>query len=251
MNKKSKSTNNEERIHRIQSFLTDGTYDYVGARTLFLSYLPQQAAILSSTAIEKSFKAILAFNGNESHGHLKKAHWNAVKNFDKELFELLNKDFLELNKKVYSMRYSDNLASGFNVVIACREFLAELDYTFLTIVSRFQFRDSQEPYKFTKLESFIRDKDDRLFLENHILAGINKDEYIYSSAQLIYEFRIMPNNNPIEMLYWSEKAPKLEGFLRTGIKLKEEKCKLPHKISIDMAFYPIPGKPVTHNPEVA
>ncbi|WP_394713798.1 hypothetical protein [uncultured Desulfuromonas sp.] len=234
----------------IQSFLTDGIYDYIASRTLLLSYLPQQAAILSSTAIEKAFKAILAFNGNESHGHLKKAHWNAVKNFDKELFALLNKEFLELNKKVYPMRYSDDLGPGFNAVIACREFLAELDYTFLTIVSRFKFRGNQEPFKFTKLENFIKDRDSRLFTDNHFLLGIAKDAYIYSSPQMIYEVRIMPNKNPIEFLYWSERQPKTQGFLRTGVKLKEE-CNLPHQISVDMAFYPIPGKPITRNPENA
>ncbi len=246
-----KSTNKVDRIHKVQSFLTDGIHDYIGSRTLFLSYLPQQAAILSSTAIEKVCKAILAFRGNESCGHLKIAHWNTVKNFDKELFGLLSNEFLELNKKVYSMRYSDNLAIGFNVVIACREFLAELDYTFLSIMSRFQLSNSQEPYKFTKLESFINDKDNRLFKENHVLLGIGKDAYIYSSPQMVYEFRIMPNKNPIEFIYWSEKIPKTQCFLRTGIKLKEDECHLPHKISVDMAFYPMPGKPISSNSENA
>lgn len=246
-----KSINKEDRINRVQSFISDGIYDYIGSRVLFLAYLPQQAAILSSTAIEKLFKALLAFNGNESHGHLKMAHWNAVKNFDKELFGLLSKDFIELNKKVYLMRYSDNLAPGFNAVIACREFLAELDYTFLTIASRFKFGGSQEPYKYTRLEGFLNDKDSRLFAENHILLGVDKDAHVYSAPQMVYEFRIMPNKNPIEFLYWSEKWPKTKGFLRTGIKLKEAECNLPNQISVDMAFYPMPSRPITQTPEKA
>lgn len=171
---RNKSTNKPDRIAKVQSFLTDGIYDYIAARVLFLSQLPQQASILSSTAIEKLFKAIIAFNGNESQGHLKKAHWNAIRNFDRNLFAMLNDDFLRLNKNAYSMRYSDNLAPGFNIVIACREFLAELDHTFLTIAGRLQFGANQEPFKFTKLESFIKDQDGRLLSENHVLQKMDK-----------------------------------------------------------------------------
>ena len=246
-----KSTNKPDRVAKVQSFLTDGIYDYIAARVLFLSQLPQQASILSSTAIEKLFKAIIAFNGNESQGHLKKAHWNAVRNFDKDLFALLNDDFLKLNKNAYSMRYSDDLAPGFNVVIACREFLAELDHTFLTIAGRLQFGDNEEPFKFTKLESFIKGQDGRLLSENHVFQKTDKEEFIYGAAQLVYEFRIMPNRMPFEMTYWSEKHPKTEGFMRTGITLKKEECDLPRKVSVDLAFYPIPGKPISRNPEQA
>lgn len=244
-----KTTKKEDRVNRVQSFISDGIYDYIGSRVLFLSFLPQQAAILSSTAIEKLFKALLAFNGNESHGHLKRAHWNAVKNFDKELFCLLNKEFVELNKKVYSMRYSDSLAPGFNTVIACREFLSELDYTFFTILSKFKFGCSEEPYKYTKLESFLKDKDSRLFADNHILLGVEKDVHIYNEPQIVYEFRIMPDRNPMELLYWSEKPPKNKSFLRTGIKLKEPESNLSRQISVDMAFYPMRSKPIIKTPE--
>src|SRR2546423_1755333 len=84
------------RTKRVRSFLSDGFNDYIAARVLFLAQLPQQGAILSSTAIEKCFKAVLAFRGNESHGHLKNAHWNAIQNFDKEVFGDLDRDFIEL-----------------------------------------------------------------------------------------------------------------------------------------------------------
>lgn len=79
---KVKSTNDRVRIKKINYFLEDAVNDYIASRTLFLAQLPVQASILSSTAIEKLVKAILAINGNECKGHLKKAHRQALKNFD-------------------------------------------------------------------------------------------------------------------------------------------------------------------------
>lgn len=66
-------------------FLDLAYKDYLAARVLLNAHLVVQGAVLASTAIEKYFKAILAFRGNESHGHLKKAHFNAAKNFDMRL----------------------------------------------------------------------------------------------------------------------------------------------------------------------
>lgn len=130
---RARTASKPERVKRVQSFIADSVADDIASRVLFLAQLPQQGAILSSTAIEKSLKAILAFQGNVSHGHLKQAHWNGVKNFDAQLFEQLNQEFLELNRKAYLLRYTDDLPAGFNIVIASREFLAELDRTMAAI----------------------------------------------------------------------------------------------------------------------
>lgn len=78
---------------QVQTFVTDCVNDYLASRTLLISGLLQQGAMLGSTAIEKACKAILAFHGNESRGHLKKAHWNAVRHFDKNLWSHLRQDF--------------------------------------------------------------------------------------------------------------------------------------------------------------
>jgi hypothetical protein len=214
--KKIKSTNNPDRVRKVQSFLGSSSEDYIAARVLFLSNLPQQAAILSSTAIEKCFKAILAFNGNESHGHLQKAHWNAVKNFDRELYNSLNPEFLDLNKKVYSLRYTDDLPPSYNVVIASREFLAELDQTILSISRLFQVGNRDESYRFTKLEHLISSRDSRACSENHVLTGEPKESYIYSKPQFIYELRNVASGALLEMMYWSESRPENSSFLRPG-----------------------------------
>ena len=213
--KKTKSTNKPDRVKKVQSFLGDSTNDYIAARTLFLSKLPQQAAILSSTSIEKCFKAILAFNGNESHGHLKKAHWNAVRNIDKDLYNSLNHDFLELNKKVYSLRYTDDLPPGYNIVIASREFLAELDQTILSICRLFQVGERDESYRLSRLEHLIASSDRRVHEENHVLSGQSKEQFIYNSPQFVYELR-NHFGDMFEITYESQGKPENPSFLRPG-----------------------------------
>lgn len=235
--KKLRSTNRSDRVKKVQNFLTDCINDYIAARVLFLSNLPQQAAILSSTAIEKCFKAILSFNGNESHGHLQKSHWNAVKNFDKVLFNSLNHDFLELNKKVYLLRYTDDLQPGFNVVIASREFLAELDQTILSICRLFQFGERDENFRFTKLEHLISSRDHRLYSDNHLLNGESKGEFVYRGPQFIYELRNEGRGNLFEATYWSESKPKNDSFLRSGFTPMER-----NGPSYDLSFLPLKGK---------
>lgn len=218
--------------------MTDATYDYIAARTLFLSYLPQQASILSSTAIEKLFKALMVFNGDECHGHLKKAHWNGVRKLDKKTFSQLNTDFLVLNQKVYRMRYSHDLPIGFNIVIASREFLAELDYTFLTLINNISFEHPGELKVRKSLLSMTNDKDTRLFAENHILQGMDKISYIYEKPQFVYEFRKYADKIPLQMEYYSEKQPKKDSFLREAAIIGKHNSQ---EINVEMAFYPLPG----------
>ena len=215
MPSKPRTITNPDRVNKVKTFLSDSLDDYIASRVLFLSNLPQQAAILSSTAIEKCFKAILAFNGNESHGHLKSAHWKAVKNFNKNLFDKLNLDFLELNRKAYQLRYTDDLPIDFNLVIATREFLAELDHTFILIHELFTVDGDKE--RKTKFQSLISTQDLRLIAENHVLLGTDKASFIYDSPQFIYEVRKPKNRDGLlESLYTSATKPEETSFLRTG-----------------------------------
>ncbi len=214
--KKTKSTKNPERVKKVQSFLGSSVDDYIAARVLFLSSLPQQAAILSSTSIEKCFKAMLAFNGNESHGHLKKAHWKSVRNFDIELYDSLNQDFLELNQKVYLLRYTNDLPSGYNLVIASREYLAELDQTILSICRRFQFGERDESYRLSKLEHLVSIRDKRVYEENHVLNGEPKEQFIYRESQFVFEIRNLTSGKLFEINYRAFGKPKNQSFSRSG-----------------------------------
>jgi hypothetical protein len=206
------------RAKKLRSFLADAFHDYIAARVLLRTQLPKQGAILASTAIEKCFKAILAFRGNESWGHLKAAHWNAVRNFDKELFAELDLDFIKLNQRAYQLRYTESLPVGFNLIIASREFLAELDQSVGAIFRRFTIEVNgqvqQLPY-----EAALSARDARLLAENHIIAGQDKAAFIAGSAQFVYEVRNDPALGVLEVTY--ETTPtstwKVAGFLRPGL----------------------------------
>src|SRR5437868_2164489 len=94
-------------------FLNIAYKDYLASRVLINAHLLVQGAVLASTAIEKYFKAVLAFRGQESRGHLKRAHINAAKNYDARLARVLNDDFLVLLQRAYSLRYLDDLEVDF------------------------------------------------------------------------------------------------------------------------------------------
>ena len=236
---KIKSTSDRVRIKKINYFLEDAVNDYIASRTLFLAQLPVQASILSSTAIEKLIKAILALNGNECKGHLKKAHRQALKNFDQEGYKRLSEDFLELNQKVYKMRYLEVLPVGFNVVIATREFLTELDYTFISLFKNISFSNKTGLFEGTSLFSMINSKDERLLKDNYMFQDIDKETFIYNHFQFIYEMRIMKDKEPIKMQYWSERRPKREGYLRESLIIVDKKDLGVTSLNIDMAFYPM------------
>lgn len=207
---------------QILHFLNDAFNDYIASRVLFLARLPQQGSILSSTAIEKYFKAILAFNGNESHGHLKAAHWKAVRNFDPKLFAEFDLSFIELNKKCYRLRYTDDIPQDFNLVIASREFLAELDHTALTIQRSFVLKENGAPQT-TEFDSLLASHDDRLWAENHVLLGIQKSSFIYQEAQFVYEMRNIDPPGILEATYLVHGYPKVNEFLRPGFVPKDAK----------------------------
>ncbi|UCV13332.1 hypothetical protein [Quatrionicoccus australiensis] len=231
MNRSRSSANGRQ----VQIFISDSINDYVAARVLLLSGLLQQGAILGSTSIEKACKAILAFHGNESRGHLKKSHWNAVKNFDKNLWALLRSDFLELNKKAYLLRYTDDLPVDFNIVIAQREYLAELDHTIISLIKGFGFQNEGVDQG-TKLTQLLARGDSRLLADNHVLGNKPKSEFIYSLPQEIYELRYVPLFGPVEVSYSSIRPAKQASFTRPGNVFRGE-GKTHH---YELSHYPIP-----------
>ena len=231
MNRSKLSANGRQ----VQTFISDSMNDYVAARVLLLSGLLQQGAILGSTSIEKACKATLAFHGNKSRGHLKKAHWNAVKNFDKNLWAQLRQDFLELNRKAYLLRYTDDLPVDFNIVIAQREYLAELDHTIISLIQGFGFQGdvSGQGTKFTQL---LASGDSRLLADNHVLSHKPKSEFIYSLPQQIYELRYVPLFGPVEVSYSSIKPAKQASFTRPGNVFRVEG----NTHHYELSHYPIP-----------
>jgi hypothetical protein len=204
----------QENARRVLRFLNDGFNDYVAARVLLLNGLLQQGAILASTAVEKYFKAMLATHGNESHGHLKKAQWLAVRNKYPDLFAMLNVSFLELCQKCYLLRYTEDVPHHFNVAIGAREFLAELDHTVL-LMERTLVRASEagQPVK-TRFEHMKETKDERLVKDNHVLSQQVKESFVYGAPQMVYEVRRIANGVIVETGYSSKSIPENKSFTR-------------------------------------
>jgi len=200
----------------VQAILGAAFNDYVAARVLVLSQLLLQAGILASSAVEKYFKVILAFRGNRSVGHLKKAHINAVRNFSPELFATLNLEFLELLRRLYRFRYPDALPRQSNVVIAEREFLAELDHTALSVHGGLTIEINGKQVH-TALEEGLRKGDRRLLTGNHVIGSIPKQDFIGKEPQLVYEARCFEPGRLMEITYVAEPGPSDGNFLREGL----------------------------------
>lgn len=200
----------------LRQFLRAAYRDYVAARVLLLEDLPLQGAIQASTAIEKYFKVMLAFRGNQSSGHLKKAHFNAVRNYNPELFASLNQSFLELLQRVYAYRYPDMLRPGANVVIATAEFMAEFDHTALAVHGGITVKEDGKDVE-TSLEEALRLEDRRLLAGNHVIGNIPKQKYIAAHPQLVYESRVLNAGVEIEAMYEAKPGPSDGRFLRPAL----------------------------------
>jgi hypothetical protein len=209
--------------------------DYLAARVLFNANLLLQGAVLASTAIEKYLKAILAFRGNESHGHLKKAHWNAALNFDSRLSSILNNDFLLLLQKCYKLRYLDDLEMDFNLVIASREFLAELDHAAVTLQESIRLRRNGKPH-LTRYDTDKKNRDPRLVWNNYLFIDQdNKQGFISAAPQFVYEIRKAAPDHFYEVEYFAPAAPSDGKFMRPGF------VPVPNSVNqYQMAFKPIP-----------
>jgi HEPN domain-containing protein len=215
-NKKPKTVSDPERVKKVMDFLDAAFKDYIAARVLLLDDLLPQAAVLASTAIEKYLKALLAFRGNESHGHLKAAQFNALKNFDPEFAKQLNPQFLELLQKCYKLRYPDDLPTGFNLLIADREFLAELDLTALTLHHSFNLKRDQQPLP-TAFTQAKQNGDRRLLDDNFILNEIDKQEFIGAAAQRCYAVRNRGAAGSLEALFTITPRPSDGQFMRPAL----------------------------------
>lgn len=211
--------------------------DYLAARVLFNAHLPIQGSILASTAIEKYFKAILSIHGaliKQHYGHLKRSHIDTVKSLDPKLFSVLNAEFMELLEKAYSLRYLDNLPDDFNLVIASREFLAELDFSAFTITEKFNFQNGER--KAILMYHFDRSNNDtRLLLNNHVLGGVDKQAFISAEPQAVYEIRKYALSNYMESTYFAAPLFSDGKFMRSGFTPKDS-----HGTQFNLAFMPLP-----------
>lgn len=202
---------------KVVKFLNIAYKDYLGARVLLNAGLLPQGAVLASTAIEKYFKAILAFRGNEAPGHLSRRHIRAAKNYDKRIASALSDSFLTLLQRAYQLRYLDNLPEEFNIVLANREFISELDYTAITIQESFRMQRNGEDAQFSYHKDMLN-KNPILFVNNYILAGLEKQDFISAEPQGVYEVRNCKLRGFLEVSYVCTARQSDGQFLREGFR---------------------------------
>ena len=106
----------------------------------------------------------------------------------------------------------------FNLIIASREFLAELDTTLCAIFRRFQVEQNGKRQQMP-FEAALAARDERLVRENHALSGQDKNAFMEEKTQTIYEVRNDPKLGLIEVIYDTtpESEFKRAGFLREAL----------------------------------
>lgn len=233
---RTKSTTDKRKVEKVTRFQIDSTEDYIAARTLLLANLPLQGAILGSTALEKAFKMLLAFFNQEVHGHLKQAHWKAAFNRAPYLERWIRTDFLELNKKVYEARYKESLTNGYNIAIAVREYLWELDQTILLIHQQLRQKSLDDKPRITMLEHLISTQDQRVTMVNHFAVKREWKAFDFSTLQDVVELR-MHNGLVMQVQYATKSAPKDKSFIRTALAPESDNR------TFTMAFESIPEEP--------
>lgn len=208
----------------VLGFLNLGFKDYIAARVLLNANLLLQGAVLASASIEKYFKAIIAFRGNISRGHLGVKLFNSVKNFDPKLYTSLNESFLLFLQRCYKLRYFDDIVTDFSLAIVSRPVLAELDYTVSKIEKRFVFSNSKGPL-IREYNMAVNSKNPLLYLNNYILNNIDKNTFIALEKNNVYEMRLDSGYGLIEVTYIAEKVEHDGNFLVDALKPSKKEQK--------------------------
>ncbi|MFQ3245112.1 MAG: HEPN domain-containing protein [Arenicella sp.] len=220
--RKQKTFSGEE-ADKILGFINDGYSDYLAARVLLNSNLLSQGAVLAASSLEKYLKVILGLHGNRSHGHLKKAHWNALKDHSPGMYRKIDEEFMRLCQKCYKLRYQEDLELGFNLVIPQWDFLAELDKTVSLIESSIDFFSDGEKH----IRGYLNAKeknDPRLLNYNHVLLNFPIQRLHEEQPQRVYEMRnCVLKKGILEIKYVSGGETLRKGFMREGAKTKDGK----------------------------
>ena len=114
---------------RVIGYIRNAYEDYLASRILLNNNLLLQGAILANTSIEKYFKAILTFKGDT----VKRSHsitrlLPSIRNFDKDLYNKLDREFIATIEKSYPLRYIDTVLKNTKLALRKKEVLANLDH---------------------------------------------------------------------------------------------------------------------------
>lgn len=204
-----------ENALKFVGYVSSSYSDYISARLLFNNHMLVQGCCLANTAIEKFFKAIIDFRGNSTRAtHNLKKLLPSIKNFSPEIYDKLNVEFLEELSKIYLTRYLDNCGRGYNFAILKNKYLAELDFTYSVLEPSLRYQaESDKRERKTLYETAVENKNQKLWLNNYILHGVDKKEFV-EQIEFVHEMRIYEHNNELLEASYSTKQTNNDGKFR-------------------------------------
>lgn len=114
------------------------------------------------------------------------------------------------------LRYTDSLAPGFTLKVFARETLAELDHTVFHTELQINLRYADGRQVVTALRSAIEKNDPRLFLDNHVLTGVPKIDFL-RQQDTAYAILNRPDEGLLEIEFTVYESPIDGHFNRLGI----------------------------------
>jgi len=145
--------------------------DYLAARHLLIDDFLLPGLVLSSFAIEKYFKSLLAIKEVRTDKHLDRLEvFNRLLSTNIPFFDKFDEKYLKLLSRVYDLRYYDHIKGEQSIGFYKWQVLGELDYMVNIIESSIN-----KSFKSQYLEYI---EDNRLFRENYILNNINKKDFM-------------------------------------------------------------------------
>jgi len=186
--------------------------DYLAARTLYNTDLVHQASFFANTCLEKELKSYLETIGIKiSIEHETDKIYNILYSKNSNLAQKINLDFLKALTKIYQSRYFEKLGTGYNFIILRNKFLAELDYTYSFLESLTRIKTKKKVFQ-TNYEIDVQQKNKILYKNNYLLNNISKDEFL-KQQDLACEFRIMPNHEILEVIYFTNESSNDSKFI--------------------------------------
>ena len=186
---------------KLLGFLGSSYRDYLASRVLFNNKQLVIACCLANTSIEKNFKALLDFEEKKiSFTHDLTKLLPDIKEYDLELYNKLNVNFLNVLTKIYSSRYLGDCDTGYNMVITKNKYLAELDYIYSILEPKLRIlKSGTKEVQSTRYEVDIVKQNPALLTNNYILLNLDKTKFI-EQTDFVFELR-MHNHTVLEVSY--------------------------------------------------
>lgn len=174
--------NYDKKTNLALGFMTGAYLDYIAARVLLNKDYTLQGAILASTAIEKSFKALLTICG----GKAQRIHFDRFELLEKEIksigfgvvLEKIDSRFLYILSRVYRLRYFDNVKEIESIGFIKNQFIGELDGTMAYFENAYKFDHSEGEQVLSPLKTAYKNEVPDLIHNNWIYLKIPKEEFM-------------------------------------------------------------------------